>query len=86
MSKLNKLMRKLQTAILNKNVNIKINTRQFFSQEKNRMVTCYSVTQKKWSETKCRMADQVVLTTCSTVEVVKFLAKILEELRNEPES
>ena len=86
MSNLNKLMRKLQTAIINKNVNIKVNTRQFFSQEKNRMVTCYSVTQKKWSDTKRRMTDQVVLTTCSTVEVVKFLAKILEELENGSES
>lgn len=86
MGKLNKLIRKLQTAILNKDVNIKVNTRQFFSQEQNRMLTCYSVTQKKWSDTKCRMTDQVVLTTCSTVEVVKFLAKILEELQNEPES
>lgn len=86
MAKLNQLMKKLQTALLNKNVNIKVNTRQFFSQEQSRMVTCYSVTQKKWSDTKCRMTDQVVLTTCSTVEVVKFLAKKLEELGNEPES
>lgn len=86
MGKLNKLIRKLQTAILNKDVNIKVNTRQFFSQEQNRMKTCYSVTQKKWSDAKRRMTDQVVLTTCSTVEVVKFLAKILEELQNEPES
>ena len=86
MAKLNQLMKKLQTALLNKNVNIKVNTRQFFNQEQNRMVTCYSVTQKKWSDTKCRMTEQVVLTTCSTVEVVKFLAKKLEELGNEPES
>lgn len=86
MGKLNKLIRKLQTAILNKDVNIKVNTRQFFSQEQNRMLTCYSVTQNKWSDAKHRMTDQVVLTTCSTVEVVKFLAKILEELQNEPES
>lgn len=86
MAKLNQLMKKLQTALLNKNVNTKVNTRQFFNQEQNRMVTCYSVTQKKWSDTKCRMTDQVVLTTCSTVEVVKFLAKKLEELENEPES
>ena len=85
MAKLNQLIRKLQIAILNKDVNIKVNTRQFLSKEQNRMVTCYSVTQKKWSDTKCRMTDQIVLQTCSTVEVVKFLAKMLEELQNGPE-
>ena len=85
MAKLNQLIRKLQIAILNKDVNIKVNTRQFLSKEQNRMVTCYSVTQKKWSDTKGRMTDQIVLQTCSTVEVVKFLAKMLEELQNGPE-
>lgn len=79
-------MKKLQTAILNKNVNIKVNTNQFFVKEQGRMVTCYTVKQKKWSNIKCRMVEQEVLKTCSVVEVVKFLAKMLEELQNEPES
>lgn len=86
MAKLNQIMRKLQLAILNKGVKVKVNTNQFFSQDQDRMVTCYSVTERKWSEKKRRMTDQVVLKTCSTVEVVKFLAKKLEELQNEPES
>lgn len=86
MAKLNKLMRKLQMAILNKGVKVKVNTNQFFRQEQGKMATCYTVTQRKWSDSKCKMADQVVLKTCSTVEVIKFLAKLLEELQNEPES
>lgn len=86
MAKLNQLIKKLQLAILNKGVKIKVNTNQFFMQEQNRMVTCYTVTQRKWSDSKCRMADCVVIKTCSTVEVIKFLAKMLEELQNEPES
>ena len=86
MAKLMQLIRKLQTAILNKGVKVKVNTNQFFSNEQKRMVTSYTVTERKWSDFKCKMADQVVLKTCSTVEVVKFLAKKLEELQNEPES
>lgn len=86
MAKLNQIIRKLQTAILNRGVKVKVNTNQFFSNEQGRMITCYSVTQRKWSDKKHAMADQLVLKTCSTVEVVKFLAKLLEELQNEPES
>ena len=86
MANLNQLMKKLQMAILNKGVKVKINTNQFLIQEQGKMATCYTVTQKKWSDSKCRMVDQVVLKTCSIVEVIKFLAKLLEELKNEPES
>lgn len=86
MAKLNQLMKKLQLALLNKNVKVKVNTNQFFVKEQGRMATCYTVTQRKWSDSKCKMTDQVVLKTCSAVEVVKFLAKKLEELENEPES
>ena len=86
MAKLNQIMKKLQLAVLNKGVKVKINTHQFFSKEQNRMITSYSVTQRKWSDQKRKMTDQEVLKTCSTIEVVKFLAKMLEELQNEPES
>lgn len=86
MAKLKQVMKRLQMALINKNVNIKVNTRQFKSDENGRMLTCYSVTERKWSEAKRKMTDQEVLKTCSTVEVVKFLAKRLEELQNESES
>lgn len=86
MANLRKVIQKLQLAILNKGVKVKVNTRQFYSPAQERIVTCYSVTERKWSAAKCRMTDQEVLKTCSTVEVVKFLAKKLEELRNGPDS
>lgn len=86
MANFNQIMRKLQMAILNKGVKVKVNTHQFFSKEQNRLVTSYTVTERKWSEKKKKIADQVILKTCSTVEVVKFLAKMLEELQNGPES
>lgn len=86
MANLNQLIKKLQLAILNKGVKIKVNTNQFLIKEQGRMATCYTLTQKKWSDSKCRMTEQVVLKTCSAVEVVKFLANLLEELKNEPES
>lgn len=86
MAKLDKLMKKLQTAILNRGVKVKVNKLQFFSEKYGQAMTCYSVTQRKWSDEKCKNTDQVVLKTCSTVEVVKFLAKLLEELKNEPDT
>ena len=86
MANLNRVMGRLQIALLNKGVKVKVNARQFFYQEKERIMTCYSVTERKWSDAKRRMTDQEVLKTCSTVEVVKFLAKRLEELENGPDS
>lgn len=86
MAKPKQLIKKLQLALINKNVKVKVNTNQFFVEEQGRMATCYTVTQRKWSDSKCRMTDQVVLKTCSAVEVVKFLAKMLEERQNESES
>lgn len=85
MAKLDKLMKKLQTAILNKGVKVRVNKMQFFSENSGQAMTCYSVMQRKWSDKHGRMTDQTVLKTCSTVEVVKFLAKMLEELENEPD-
>lgn len=86
MAKLDRLMKKLQTAIINKGVKVRVNKLQFFSENSGQAMTCYSVMQRKWSDEKCKMTDQTVLKTCSTVEVVKFLAKMLEELENEPDT
>jgi hypothetical protein len=82
MAKHNRLIGKLQTAILSSGGMVKVNTHQFHSKEQNRMVTSYSVIAPVWSEFKRKMVDQELLKTCSTVEVVKFLADMLEGLRN----
>ena len=78
----NRLIKKLQSAILSENGCAKVNTHQFQSEEQNRMVTSYSVVVPTWSEVKKKMVDIEKLKTCSAVEVVKFLANMLEELRN----
>lgn len=82
MANYNRLIGKLQTAILNSGGTVKVNTHQFHSKERNRMITSYSVIVPMWSEFRQKMVDHELLKTCSTVEVVKFLADMLEGLRN----
>lgn len=86
MAKLNRTMRKLQQALLCQGKRVKINIHQFLSGEQNRMVNVYSVILPEWSIAKMKMVDRELLKTCSTVEVVKFLANMLEGLRNGTES
>lgn len=82
----NRLIGKLQTAILNVGGMVKVNTHQFYSEEQNRMVTSYSVAAPAWSQAKRKKVDRELLKTCSAVEVVKFLADMLEGMRNGTES
>ena len=82
MANLNHTMRKLQTAIVQMGKRVKIYTRQFYSEEQDRMITIYSVMLPMWSEVKEKMVDHELLKTCSTAEVVKFLANMLEGLQN----
>lgn len=86
MARLNQTMRKLQTAIIRAGQVVKLNTHQFYSEGQNRMITSYSVVAPKWSAAKKKMVDHELLKTCSTAEVVKFLAEMLEGLRNGTES
>lgn len=86
MARLNQTMRKLQTALLQLGKRVKINTRQFYSEDQDRMVTMYLVVLPEWSKEKLKMVDRELLKTCSTVEVVKFLAEMLEGLRNGTDS
>lgn len=81
-----RMIRKLQAAVVDAGKLVKVNTRQFYSEDQGRMVTCYSVVAPVWSEKKRKMVDREQLSTCSAVEVVKFLAKMLEGLRNGTES
>lgn len=86
MARMDSMIRKLQKAIVSKNIYIKIHQRQFFASKDGKMLTCYCVTKPVWSEKKQKMIDQEVLRTCSAAEVVKFLAKMWEELGNGPNS
>lgn len=86
MARINQTMQKLQTALLQLGKRVKINTRQFYSEEQDRMITMYIVILPEWSKEKLKMVDRELMKTCSTVEVVKFLAEMLEGLRNGPDS
>lgn len=85
MANYNRLIRNLQTAILSAGGMVKVNTYQFHSRAQSRMVTCYSVIAPVRSEFKRKIMYRELLKTCSAVEVVKFLADMLEGLRNETE-
>ena len=62
---------------------VKIHTRQFFSEEQRRMITVYSVILPEWAEEEHKFVEREKLRTCSTVEVVKCLATLLEVASNE---
>lgn len=86
MARMNQTIRKLQTAIVNGGKIVKVNTHQFYSEDQGRIITSYSVIVSERSALRKKMVDHELLKTCSTVEVVKFLANMLEGLRNGTES
>lgn len=67
---LNRMIKKLQTAILQKGVIVKVDTYQFHSKEQNRLITKYKVSTPVYSPEKEKMIDLELLSTCSTVDVV----------------
>lgn len=81
---LNSIMRKLQRAILQKNLVIKIGTTQFYSAEQNRMITIhilstritYRNTRGEWKE-----RDYEILRSASQIEVVNCLNDIWQAVR-----
>ena len=83
MANLSKIMKKLQAALLQRGCKVKLNTRQFYSEDQNRMITVYSVVVPVWSEKKRKMVDKEILSTCSTADVVKQMVDLLEVFRSE---
>ena len=81
---LNSIMRKLQRAILQKGLVIKIGSTQFYSAEQNRMITIhilstritYRNTQGKWKE-----KDYEILRSASQIEIVNCLNDIWQAVR-----
>ena len=82
---LNAIMRKLQRAILQKGLVIKIGSTQFFSAEQNRMITIhilstritYRNTHGEWKE-----RDFEILRSASQIEVVNCLNDIWQAVRD----
>lgn len=83
MANLTRMIKKLQTAILNAGGIVKLATRQFYSEDQGRMITVHSVSIPVWSDRLHKMVDREQLSTCSTAEVVRYLADMLEVQRNE---
>lgn len=80
------LINKLQKALLQCGYVVKINTRQFYSEEQNRMITMYEVLHPEWVKNKkeelVKRDIQIMKPTASQIDVVKILAKKYEELKN----
>lgn len=81
---LNAIMRKLQRAILQKGLVIKIGSTQFYSKEQNRMITIhilstritYRNTHGEWKE-----RDYEILRSASQIEIVNCLNDIWQAVR-----
>ena len=73
-------MKKLQTAIVNSGLIIKINQRQFYSADQERMITIYQIytpvdyCSEKSGEWKIK--DYEILHTCSVADVIYCLLDI----------
>ncbi len=80
---LNIIMRKLQRAILQRGLVIKIGSTQFYSAEQKRMITMWILSTPTLQNGRngWRMRDYEILKTASAVEAVKCLAEIWEEVK-----
>lgn len=79
----NKIMRKLQRAILQKGLVIKIGTSQFYSPEQKRMITMYILSTQISYRTKSgwKEGNYEILRTASQMEIVKCLKDIWQAVR-----
>ena len=69
---------KLQKALIQRGHIYKINTYQFFSEQQNRMITGYRITQKRPYHKKngeMSVKDVELLNSCSQVEVLKWFVE-----------
>lgn len=78
---------KLQKALIQREYIYKINTYQFYSEQQNRMITSYRITQKQPYRKKngeMSQKDVELLNSCSQVEALKwFVEKWREVNENE---
>ena len=83
-----KTINKLQSALITKGYIYKINTYQFYSDQKNRMITGYHIPEKQPYQKKkgeISKKDVELLNSCSQVEVLKWFVKKWDEV-NENEN
>ena len=81
-----KTINKLQSALIAEGYIYKINTFQFFSDQQNRMITGYRITQKQPYRKKngeMSQKDVELLNSCSKVEVLKWFVEKWKEVSDE---
>lgn len=77
---------KFQKALIQRGYIYKINTYQFYSEQKNRMITGYRITEKQPYRKKngeMSAKDAELLNSCSQVEVLKWFVGEWEKRKNE---
>lgn len=77
---------KLQKALIQRGYIYKINTYQFHSEQQNRMITGYRITERQSYQKKngeMSVKDVELLNSCSQVEVLKWFAGEWEKRKNE---
>lgn len=82
--KLNQIMRKLQKAILQKGLAIKIGTSQFHSKEQNRMITMYILSTNVFCQNRngeWKEKNYEIIRTASQIDIVECLKDIWEAVR-----
>lgn len=81
-----KTINKLQYALIAKGYIYKINTYQFYSDQQNRMITGYRITEKQpYRKKNGEMSEKDVelLNSCSQVEVLKRFSDRWKEVKDE---
>ena len=81
----NQTTKKLQKALLTKGIIYKINTYQFYSEEQQRLITGYSITQKqpyKKKNGELSSKNVELLNTCSQIEVLRWFVEQWEKVKN----
>ena len=76
---------KLQSALIAKGYIYKINTYQFYSDQRNRMITSYRITQKQpYRKKNGEMSekDAELLNSCSRVEALKWFVGEWERVKD----
>lgn len=84
-----KTINKLQSALIAKGYIYKINTYQFYSDQQNRMITGYRITEKQPYRKKngeMSVKDVELMNSCSQVEVLKWFAEEWKEINRNNES
>lgn len=84
MANINVIMKKLQRAILQTGLVVKIGTSQFYSDEQERMITMYILSTPTLQQKKdgtWKMRDYEILRSASMIEVVECLSEIYKAVR-----